>query len=484
MGRVTGSRSVLDSWDPLRLSGIEHAQAAMTGADQPAGEVAVLGMGKSGTAAAKLLLARGSRVYASDAGISPTVHANADALRLLGASVDVGSHDLERIRRASRVVVSPGIDPHNPPVAAAHQANVPLVSEIEIALAALTRSRVIAVTGTNGKTTTTALIGHLLRALGVDAVDAGNIGTPLSVIALSDQHPEWIALEMSSFQLHDTPSLTPDVGVLTNLSPDHLDRYSTTEEYYADKARLFSNASSSSKWVLNADDQLVNDMAGHAAGERFRFSTRIRSDAWLDSTTGTMILRGDSLMPRSELRLLGDHNVANALAASLAVSIADDRFATTESLEVMANALRGFHSLAHRLEIVGEVDGVQWINDSKATNVSSTLVAVSGMKRPTVLLLGGRHKGEAYTALAPAIAKTVKKVIAYGEAASEVEKDIGKLVNFEKLGSNFEEVMERARQSAGPGDAILLSPACSSFDMFRNYEERGAAFRRLALQKS
>jgi UDP-N-acetylmuramoylalanine--D-glutamate ligase len=456
----------------------------MTGADQPEKEVAVLGLGKSGTSAAKLLLARGSRVYASDAGTSQTIQANAEILRSLGAAVDVGAHDLARIARASRVVVSPGIDPRNPPVAAAREANVPLVSEIEIALASLANSRVIAVTGTNGKTTTTALIGHLLRGLGLDAVDAGNIGTPLSDMALRDKQPEWIALEMSSFQLHDTPSLKPDVGVLTNLTPDHLDRYSTAEEYYADKARLFANANAASKWVLNADDQLVDQMAARAAGEKFRFSTRMRSDAWLDSATGNMILRGDTLMPRSELGLLGDHNVANALAAGLAVSIADDRFATTESLELMATGLRSFHALAHRLEIVGEVDGVQWINDSKATNVSSTMVAVTGMKRPTVLLLGGRHKGEAYTALGPAIARTVKKVIAYGEAADEVEKDIGSVVAFEKLGKDFDEVIEHARKSATAGDAVLLSPACSSFDMFKNYEERGAAFRRLAMQKS
>ncbi len=447
-------------------------------------EVAVLGLGKSGTSAAKLLLSAGSRVYASDAGSSPAVQANATVLRLLGATVDVGGHNLARIGRASRVVVSPGIDPDNPPVAAAREARVPLVSEIEIALANLKDTRVIAVTGTNGKTTTTALIGHLLRGLGLDAVDAGNIGTPLSDVALMDRQPEWIALEMSSFQLHDTPSLDPDVGVLTNLTPDHLDRYSSAEEYYADKSRLFSNAASGSKWVVNADDPLVGQMTAKVAGEKFAFSTRTRSDAWLDSAKGMLMLRGDVLMPRAELALLGDHNVANVLAASLAVSIADERFATAGSLEKMAGALRAFHALKHRLEIVGEVDGVQWINDSKATNVSSTLVAVSGMKRPAVLLLGGRHKGEPYTGLAPAIKASVKKVIAYGEAAPEIEKDIGNVVAFERLGSDFDEVILHARASAEPGDVVLLSPACSSFDMFKNYEERGATFRRLAMQQS
>ncbi|MEO7366872.1 MAG: UDP-N-acetylmuramoyl-L-alanine--D-glutamate ligase [Gemmatimonadaceae bacterium] len=456
----------------------------MTDANQPDREVAVLGLGKSGTSAARLLLSRGSRVYASDAGTTATIEANAASLRALGAAVDVGGHDLVRIARASRAVVSPGIDPLNPPVAVAREAGVPLVSEIEIALAALDRSKIIAVTGTNGKTTTTALIGHLLRGLGTDAVDAGNIGIPLSDMALMPKPPSWIALEMSSFQLHDTPSLSPEVGVLTNLTPDHLDRYRSTEDYYSDKARLFAKGNAGSKWVINSDDVLVGQMTANIAGEKFGFSTRSRSDAWLDDAAGTLMLRGDELLPRSELGLLGDHNVANALAAALAVSIADASFATTEALARMAESLKTFNALAHRLEIVGEANGVQWINDSKATNVSSTLVAVSGMRRPTILLLGGRHKGERYTGLINAIRKSVKQVIAYGEAAPEIEKDLSTVVPFERLGSNFEEVMARARESAQPGDAVLLSPACSSFDMFKNYEERGNTFKRLAMAKA
>lgn len=455
----------------------------MTGYDQPEREVAVLGLGKSGTSAARLLRSRSVPVYASDSGSSPTVEANAAQLRALGAFVDTGGHDLGRIARAARVVASPGIDPQNPPIAAAREAGVPLVSEIEIALESLTDSRIIAVTGTNGKTTTTAMIGQLLRVVGADAVDAGNIGTPLSEMALLKKHPEWIALEMSSFQLHDTPSLSPNVGVLTNLTPDHLDRYRSTDDYYADKARLFANATANSKWVLNANDVLVGQMTATVAGEKFGFSIRKRSDAWLDDSTGMMMLRGDDLMPRADLPLLGDHNVANALAAALAVSIADERFATTESLRKIADALRSFHPLAHRLEIVVEANGVQWINDSKATNVSSTLVAISGMRRPTILLLGGRHKGEPYTGLIGAIKRTVKKVIAFGEAGPEIEKDLGDSVPLERLGSDFEEVMRHARESAAPGDVVLLSPACSSFDMFKNYEERGATFRRLAMEK-
>ena len=451
----------------------------MTSKVLPGGEIAVLGLAKSGSAVARLLLRNHHKVYASDGGSSPALAETAAALRALGARVDVGAHDLARIARASTVVVSPGIDPLAAPIAAARSARRPLVSEVEIALRFMPRSRVIAVTGTNGKTTTTALIGHLLRGIGNSAVDAGNIGTPLSEVAMLDSQPEWIALEMSSFQLHDTPGLKPTVGVLTNLTPDHLDRYPSANEYYADKARLFANATPDSRWVCNADDRRVVDTAKGVNGSQFRFSTVGRADAWLDDES-TLCVFGERLIARAELNLLGDHNVANALAAALAVSVADDAHRGAESRAAIANSLRTFNALAHRLEVVGEFEGVQWINDSKATNVSSTLVAVLGMRRPTILLLGGRHKGEPYTGLADAVRASVKTVIAYGEAADSIESDLRVMVNVERMGSDFDAVMERARALARPGDAVLLSPACSSFDMFRNYKERGTRFRQLA----
>ena len=454
----------------------------MTPAVNKEGEVAILGLGKSGASVAKLLLADGKRVYVSDSGTAHSVEDVARQLRDIGAVVDTGGHDLARIKRASKVVVSPGIDPAAPAVAAARETNRPLVSEIEIALGYLKDTRIIAVTGTNGKTTTTALIGHILRGLGTDTVDAGNIGTPLSDFARRDVHPEWIALEMSSFQLHDTPGLNPTVGVLTNLSPDHLDRYPTEDDYYADKALLFSNAGPRSKWVLNADDQRVQSMSAKVKGTKFHFSLRDKASAWYDDEKGILELNGKQLMARTELNLLGDHNVANALAAALAVSVADESFATDESREGIAAALRSFHALHHRLEVVGEVKGIQWINDSKATNVSSSLVAIEGMRRPTVLLLGGRHKGEPYTALSDAIKKSVKKIIAYGESAPIIERDLTGVAPLERLGSDFSEVMRHARESADAGDAVLLSPACSSYDMFRNYEERGERFKKLALE--
>jgi UDP-N-acetylmuramoylalanine--D-glutamate ligase len=334
------------------------------------------------------------------------------------------------------------------------------------------------------------MIGRLLRALGHDAPDAGNIGTPLAELALRPVPPAWAALELSSFQLHDTPSVDPTVGVVTNLGPDHLDRYDGVEEYYADKARLFANAGAQSRWVLNGDDPEVMRLhmrqlgAGTPLpGETFAFSLRdTAAPAHYDAPRGLLVLDGEPLLPRAELRLLGDHNVANALAAVLAVWAADEAHRTPAARLRMADALRAFTALGHRLELVGRYGGVDWINDSKATNVSSTLVALQGMQQPFVLLLGGRHKGEPYTALAEPFRRYGRRVLAYGEAAPLVERDLGPLVPVERLGSSFEQVIARARALAEPGDAVLLSPACSSYDMFNNYEERGAAFRRLAAE--
>ncbi len=454
------------------------------------GEVAVIGMGKSGRSVTALLRREGARVYVSDAGKSAALEEAAASLRALGAEVDVGSHDLARIRRAVIVVASPGVPPTASPLIAARQGGVPIVGEIEIALRFLPSSRSIAVTGTNGKTTTTALIGHLLRALGVDAVDAGNIGTPLAEVALREKHPAWLALELSSFQLHDTPSINPDVGVITNLGPDHLDRYAGPDDYYADKALLLANAHAGSKWVMNGDDAEV--LALHRrlpgtkrdaalSGRTWTFSlSDPGADAWYERARERLVVLGAPLIPRRELALLGDHNVANTLAAALAVMVGDRGRQTPQARMQIARAISSFRALGHRLEVVGESGGVLWINDSKATNVGSTEVALKGMTRPTILLLGGRHKGEPYTALAEPLRRIGKKVLVYGEAAPIAEADLGGLVPLERLGSSFAEVMERARSLAEPGDVVLLSPACSSYDMFRNYEERGAEFKRLA----
>lgn len=447
-------------------------------------EIAVIGLARSGRAVATLLRKHGYNVYASDLASSPDTGHIAEELRAQGIIVDVGRHDLERLGRAALVVTSPGVPPSARPLAFAREHGIQVVSEVEVALNFLVGPRLIAITGTNGKTTTTALIAHLLRGIDLEAVEAGNIGTPLSEIAARERQPKWISLEMSSFQLHDTPSLKPDVGVLTNLSPDHLDRYATVEAYFADKARLFANATADSVWVVNGDDRLAERMAGDVAGEKFAFSLVNEAEGYFDSRSNQLIVLGTPLLNRSDLPLLGVHNVANALAASLAVMVADRSHQTQQSRKGIAAALRTFRSLPHRLELVGEFGGVQWINDSKATNVSSAAVAIDGMERPTVLLLGGRHKGEAYTPLAELVKKKVKRVIAYGEAAPLIATDLRPVVDVVRLGSDFDEVIRAARAAARAGEAILLSPACSSYDMFSNYEERGERFRALAAKEA
>jgi len=447
------------------------------------GVVAVVGLGKSGVAATRLLAREGVRVYASDAADHPYGgDALAELRGLAGVDVDVGRHDLAKIRATRAVVVSPGVPPDAPPLAAARAAGVPILSEIDLGFLALAGTgvagagpRAVAITGTNGKTTTTALVAHLLRVAGLSAEAVGNIGRPLAGIAVSGQRYQWLAIEVSSFQLHDSPHFAPEIGIVTNLAPDHLDRYPSVAAYYGDKQLLFRNAAADHVWVLNGDDPAVLELARGAAGRHVLFSLRRPADGWYDAAGRRLLLGGRALLDRDALPLLGDHNVANALAAALAVHEAG------VAPGVIGEGLRSFRALPHRLEPVREVNGVLWINDSKATNIASTVVAVEAMSRPFVLLLGGRHKGEPYTRLGPLLKPKCRLVIAYGESGPIVEQDLKGQVPLER-GTTFDDVVARARRAARPGDAVLLSPACSSYDMFKNYEERGATFRKLVEQ--
>jgi UDP-N-acetylmuramoylalanine--D-glutamate ligase len=262
------------------------------------------------------------------------------------------------------------------------------------------------------------------------------------------------------------------VGVLTNLAPDHLDRYASVEDYYQDKRRLFRNASRESVWVLNGDDAGVRSLAEGVAGRRREFRLERRADAWFDAPGGWLMLGDERLIQRKEVPLLGQHNVANALAAALAAASAG------VPRESIARALRGFLGLPHRLESVGEVRGVRWINDSKATNVASTLVALRAVERPFVLIAGGRHKGEPYTPLGSALTGRCRAIVAYGEARALIRADLSPYAPVEEV-ERFDAAVARAAGLARSGEAVLLSPACSSYDQFNNYEERGARFRRL-----
>jgi UDP-N-acetylmuramoylalanine--D-glutamate ligase len=446
--------------------------------------ISVLGLARSGAAAAALALSKGIGVYATDAADNEQVRAVAQQLRDNGADVDVGGADVDKIARTDVMVVSPGIPPTAPLLNDERLGDMPRISEVEFASRFLT-ARVAAVTGTNGKSTTTALAGHMLATGGLAVAVAGNIGNALSNVALQEPQPDWVVVEVSSFQLADIDRFTPDIGVVTNLSPDHLDRYDSVEQYYGDKQKLFMNATKNNVWILNGDDPAVQALPGDAPGRRlwFRLERELgegEHGAFL-AHTGELILKVDALRAvlakPGDLPLLGRHNQANALAASLVA------IGTGIPLQSIRDGLRTFAGLPHRLQVIGVRNGVLWINDSKATNVSSTLVALQSMTRPTVVLLGGRHKGEPYSELLPAL-ENVKQVVAYGEAAELIVHDLGRDVDVEAVDGSFENVVARAAAIARPGDAVLLSPACSSFDMFRNYEERGEAFVRLALQET
>jgi len=434
-----------------------------------AGEVAVLGLARTGRAATRWLRASGVRVYASDAGAGqPGV---AEELAALGASVQTGGHDLARIARAVAVVVSPGVPPEAAPLRAARDAGVAVHSEVDLGTRALPTTRLIAVTGTNGKSTTTALVAHLLTAAGIPCPAVGNIGRPLIELALEAAPPAWAAVEVSSFQLHDSPGLRPTVGVLTNLAPDHLDRYPDVDAYYADKRLLFRNAEGGSVWVLNGDDPAVVSLAEGAEGRQRLWRLGRAADAWYDRARDALVLDDEPLLARTAMPLLGDHNVHNALAATLAAQAAG------LAPGAIAAGLATFRGLPHRLEVVRDVAGVRWINDSKATNLASAAVGIAAMDRPFVLILGGRHKGEPYTGLAGGL-DACRHVIAYGEAAPLVERDLATVVPVTVV-PEFAEAVAAAGTHARAGEAVLLSPACSSFDQFPNYEVRGATFRSL-----
>jgi UDP-N-acetylmuramoylalanine--D-glutamate ligase len=442
------------------------------------GRIGVLGLARSGRAAARLALASGSAVYASDAGDSEALREAASEIRRLGGETETGGHSVSRLADCGLLVVSPGIPPDAPLLRDPRLAHVPWTSELEFAFRHL-KPPVIAVTGTNGKSTVTAWIAHMLRQAGTEAVAAGNIGLPLSEVALSEQPPEWVVVEASSYQLGRIDTFAPRVGVVTNLAPDHLDRYPNVGAYYADKAHLFDNAHADSVWVLNGDDRAVMGLAGDVPGKRLLFRAATPPDgdgAWADRHDNLLLRkdgRDELLVHAGELRLLGGHNRVNALAAALAAS------AVVGDAVSLRPGLRSFPPLRHRLEPLGTVRGVLWVNDSKATNVASARVAIESMDRPTVLLLGGRPKNESFGDLAPSIIGRVKAVVAYGESAEQVERELGAGVAVERPAGGLRGAVWRAAELAERGDAVLLAPACASFDLFRDYEDRGRQFTRL-----
>ncbi len=450
-------------------------------------KVAVIGLGASGDAAARLALLKGAKVHVTDANSEDPVAARGTALRDLGAEVRLGGHDIEAIASADTVVVSPGIPPRAPVLAALRARGVAWVSEPEFACRFISSPLTI-VTGTNGKTTTAALCAHLLREAGVDVALGGNIGgglgPPASTLAATDPAADRIVLELSSFQLADIRDLTPDVGVMTNLGVDHMDRYATVADYHRDKRRLFEAGDGNTTWVVNGDDPAVLAMAGGVPGTHLAFSTETTQTPGAFLSGGDLMLDcGDRDGPRRvaascDVRLLGRHNLANALAALLAAAASGGGSATAPA------ALRSFPPLPHRLEPVGTFGGVLWVNDSKATNVAAAASALASLDGPIVMLVGGTDKGEDFGGLVPATRGRVHTVVVYGSAGARAGAEIGAAVGggvvVRRIEGDFEEVVAAGRAAARPGDTVLLAPACSSFDMFANYQARGDAFRTLA----
>ena len=443
--------------------------------------VAVVGLAESGRAAARLALERGGKVHVSDLRTDASTHARGAELRALGAEVDLGEHPIDRIATAATVVVSPGIGPDAPVLKELGDRSVHWISEPEFAFRFFD-GPLIAVTGTNGKTTTASLVAHLLEEAGLDVALGGNVGAAFgpaaSELALRERSPAWYVVEMSSFQLGAIDLFKPDIGVMTNLAPDHLDSYPSVESYYADKANLFRNADDDSRWVLNGDDPAVTALAEGVDGRCFYFSwtSSGRPGAYLDGDVVTLDLSGaaEPLGSVEDIALLGAHNLENALAAVTTAGLAG---ASTESIR---RGLATAEPLPHRTEMVAEAKGVRWVNDSKATNVAAARSAISSLEGTLLVLLGGRDKGEDLSALVSALSKADARVLTFGEAGPRIFEALDGHVPVELLHVGFDEVMEVAAQRAVPGTTVLLSPACSSYDMFASYEERGARFTALA----
>ena len=462
--------------------------------------VAVVGLAESGRAAARLALEKGGEVHVSDLRTDTATHARGAELRKLGAEVDLGEHPIDRIAGATTVVVSPGIRPDAPVLNALAERGIRWISEPEFAFRFFD-GPLIAVTGTNGKTTTAALVAHLLEEGGVDVALGGNIGAafgpPASELALREPSPAWYVVEMSSFQLAAIDLFKPDIGVMTNLAPDHLDWYTTVESYYADKAHLFRNADGDSRWVLNGDDPTVTALADGVSGHCFFFSRAngggpggagSRPGAYLEGDVLTLDMPGEGVVPgegdgprhpevlgrTKDIPLLGGHNLENVFAASITARLAG---VSTESIR---RSLATASALPHRTEWVAEGKAVRWVNDSKATNVAAARSAIRSLEGPLLVLLGGKDKGEDFSPLVSALSETDARALVFGQAGPRIFEVLHGHVPVELLDVGFDEVVEEAARRSVPGTTILLSPACSSYDMFVSFEERGERFAALA----
>ena len=429
----------------------------------------VMGAGASGRAAAKWLREKGEEVILTDLGPEP---ADAQALAVTGIQGVWGGHPSCLLDGCARLVLSPGIPRSAPFVVEALARGVEVLGEVELAHRALRErsdgSRILALTGTNGKSTTTDLTAHLLRSAGLPTAACGNLGTPfLEAVRVSPPGTVY-ALELSSYQLESLDGFHAEAAAFLNLTPDHLARYGDLETYRRAKLRIFGGQGPEDLRVLPlAHPELAEGAPGQ--GRTARFGWR-ECEAWCDAQ-GQMRLHGEALLPRGELKIPGDHNVENALAAALLASHAG------ASLEAIRQGLRTYPGLAHRIAFCGEKGGVRCYNDSKGTNVDATLIAVRALPGPMVLLLGGTDKGASYAPLREALEGKLRHLVFLGDAIPQLERDLGDLPHETVWG--FDDAVLGALELAEPGDQVLLSPACASFDQFKNFEERGRRFEAL-----
>jgi UDP-N-acetylmuramoylalanine--D-glutamate ligase len=437
--------------------------------------VMVVGGGRSGIAAAELLVEHGARVTLADANGLPD---EAGALQGLGVSFAPGAHEAQQFASSDLIVLSPGVPPQQPAIDAARRAGVPVIGEVELASRWLS-GRVIAITGTKGKSTTTTLTARMLVEAGFDAPAGGNLGPALSAQVAASRPETLHVVEVSSFQLETTDTFHPWIAVLLNLSPDHLDRHATFEDYRAAKGRIFANQAASDWAVVNADDPAAVDLARNARARRFDFAL----DAPLDegvTVEGRAIVRRKSgaaapLLPLTAVKLQGRHLLSDVLAATAVGCLAGVPPAA------MQRAVEGFSGLEHALEPAGEVRGVRFVNDSKATNIASTLKSLESFDGGVVAIMGGRFKGGRFEDLRDAVSERVSAIIAIGEAAPLIHAAFADLVPVHDAPAMADAV--RIAYAAAPRDGVVvLAPGCSSFDMFRDYAERGRMFKEAVAQ--
>jgi len=436
--------------------------------------VLVVGLGKSGVASALFLNARGAHVTVSDSKTEDQLREEIPILLDHGIAVETGGHGDRTFREQDLIVVSPGVPADAGPLIQARAQGETVIGEVELASQFLTGS-IVAITGSNGKTTTTTLVGEIIAAGGFATVVGGNIGTPAVSLIMRVTPETVVVLEISSFQLETIQTFRPTVAVVLNVTPDHLDRHHTFEAYANAKARIFENQTSADFSVLNADDPTCVEMTRRTKAQVFWFSRTKDVNRGAYAKDGRVLFRDakaqHEIMLVSEIPLKGSHNVENVLAGVCVGMLMGCQ------PEQIRSAVREFKAVEHRLEYVATVRGVQYFNDSKATNVDATIKALESFPANIHLILGGKDKGSDYTVLNELIRKRVKRVYTIGAAAGKIESHIAgaDFVHAETL----ETAVKRAAASASEGDIVLLAPACASFDQFNNYQHRGRAFKEI-----